>query len=298
MTPASISRALSAHQRRAATVAFMRAGLIAAGIALLALELARLGPDLLPVGAAARAMATFAAGLVVSGLYARAVTPSALDVARHLDRSARAQDLFVTAVEREDQRDEMSAAIARAASAALAAIPPPRAYPFEWPRQWRRWAALAVAVQALAIVATWRSPDARTLPASGAALSLPGSAAGSGTGGAAAAASPGAAATGAPTPPPDTAALTAAKPADARDTSAATSTSNDAAAAGSGAAAGNATASAPGTGSAETRDTDSRYRQAAAQASDAVAHGRVPAALRGVVERYFIAIRSQGKRTP
>ncbi|MEI6243942.1 MAG: hypothetical protein WCQ64_02755 [Acidobacteriota bacterium] len=293
MSAAGITHALAAYQRRVVMVTFVRAAVVAACLTALATELARLRPDTLPHSAV---FALFGIGAIASALYARAQQPSAIDVARHLDHAGRAQDLFVTAVECEGRDDEMSAAVTRAAAVRLPTQPSARMYPFEWPRQWRRWAALVVVTQVIAIALVWRGPDARALPDSGAAMSLPGGAPGAGTS---------AADTGAPgaTAPPagtqaraaDSAALDVAKPADTPETPAASATANDAATSGTGASTGAAPSSASGGTGAETGDAGSRYRQAAAHASDAVAHGRVPAALRSVVERYFIAIRPERK---
>lgn len=287
------SNSLDAYQRRAVAVAFLRASVLALAAMLLTAELAVLKPDLLRVGLSFAAFATLIAGLIASVVYARTQMPSVVSVARHLDRSARSQDLFVTALEREQYDDDMSAAITRAASAAITRVPARLAYPLEWPRQWRRWAAVAAVTQVIAVSAVWRAPAERPVAASGASVSVPGTGVGSGgastDAGAAPATSP--AANAAPAPAPST--MPSTTTASERNSPAST-TPPDAASSGATTTAGAGAATAPAAAG-ETANGANRYRQAVAHAGDALTHGRVPAALRGVVERYFTAIRPQGK---
>lgn len=256
MSEVRISRALAIYQRRAIAVSAVRASVVAIGVTLLAAELAPFS------------LVGLAVGLIIAVAYARRGMPTPLDAARRIDRVARLQDLIVTAVQLEGRDDDMSAAIARAAAAALRAVPAARVYPLEPPHQWRRWAVLAVGVQVLAIALTWRAPDARPMSTGSAALSIPG-AGGDGTTPTAPQKNAIAAATAAPTA--SQIAEAASAPLGVGDSP-------------TGAATGH-----------ETSDSGNRYRQAAARAGDALAGRRVPAALRGVVERYFTAIRPQGQ---
>ncbi len=297
MSTPGIAQTLDAYRRRAALIAALRAALVATGAALLAAELTMLRPDLIGVDARVVAIVILVAGLAASVLYARAETPSRRDAARDIDRAAHLQDLTITAVERADHRDDMSAAIARAATTALQNIRAARVYPVEPPRHWRRWSVLVIAVQVAAIVLTWRAPAARPTSATGAALTMPGSGAGAGPAGTAGADT--AASRPSSTSQPDPAAgpvASVSAPSGAKpDATGAPTASAARDAAGAGVEPSRAPTSAFGAADRETADARNRYRQAAARAGDVIAQGRVPAARRGVVERYFTAIRPQGK---
>jgi hypothetical protein len=288
------ARALVPYQRRAILVAFLRAGLVAVAIALLAAELLNLQPDVVGTHVRLTAAIALIAGVLASGIYARATMPALRDVARRVDRAGRLRDLIVTAEERDERNDEVSAVLARAAVAAIGRVSPARVYPIEAPHQWRRWLALSAATQIIAIGLAWRAPDARPMPPSGAALSLPGSGVGqdAASGAAATTASPATANT--PTPATATADTKPAAIA-SRNVVPAGASAGDAAASGTGAAEDAATSSVASLPDRETGGGGNSYRQAADRASDAIARGRVPAALRGIVERYFTAIRPQGQ---
>ena len=298
MSTVGIASSLASFRQRAMLVAGVRATLVAVVITALAAELVGLRPDLVGTrGLLSVIIVTVVAilGTATAIVYAWRHRPSALDAARRIDRVARLQDVVVTALERESQTDEMSAAVCRSAAIALARVAPSRVYLLEAPRRWREWAALAVAVQIVAIALVWRAPEARPMAAAGSALSMPG-----GPG------APGAEQAPAPRPQGLAASAvgeagTAAQPiatsqtAGSRPDTSATDAPTDAAMSGAGAATGQSLRPATGDGSGETATGSNRYRQAAGRAGDAIAQGRVPAALRGVVERYFSAIRLQGK---
>jgi hypothetical protein len=297
MSAAGVTRLLGAYQRRAALVAGVRAGIVVISAALLIAELAALRPDLMGAQRPIILTAVLAIGLSAAVAYARAHRPTPTDAARRIDRTAHLQDLVVTAVEREGAPDPMSAAVARAADAALRALPPARVYPIEPPSRWRRWAVVVAAAQVVAIILAWRAPDARPMPTSSTTLSLPAGASGPGAANTAAA-SPAAGSGAAPTaatPRPDASGAAV----DAGSGVAGTRPTGGAAA-GADASSTDSPVGAlspltPGARADATPDARNRYRQSADVASDVTAHRRVPAARRGVVQRYFTAIRIRGR---
>lgn len=294
MTTLGIARALAPYRRRAILVIFLRSSFIAVVVALLIAELLTVRPTLVGTPMTLAIAITLAIGLAVSAAYAYATTPALRDVARRVDRAGQLNDLVVTAQERDRRDDEITVVVARAAIASLKHVPAAQAYPIQAPLHWRRWTALAAAVQVIAIGLAWRAPDARPMPPLATALSLPGSGAG-----------PDAANPAAPAPAPATSdgsattatSATTSRPVavTGRDAVPRDASAGDAAASGAGAAGDAATPSVAGLSDRETATGRNRYRQAANRVSDAIARGRVPAALRGVVERYFTAIRPQGQ---
>lgn len=297
MSAAGVTRLLAAFQRRAVLVAGVRAGAVVVCGAVLVAELAALRPDLLGAQRLMIVITVLAIGVCATVAYALAHRPTPTDAARRIDRTAHLQDLVVTAVEREFAPDPMSAAIARAADTALRALPPARVYPLQPPSRWRRWAVLVAGVQVVAVILAWQAPNARQMPASGTSLSMPADASGAGaanigTGG------PAAGSAAAPVPAtarPDTRGALADAGSAVTEIRPTGGAAADADASSTSAPVGASSLLAPGAVAGSTGGARDRYRQAAERASDILAHGRVPAALRGVVQRYFTSIQSQGR---
>lgn len=290
-----VTRALGAFRRRAMLVAFVRAATVGLVLALLVMEIVALLPVYWHSHLLSLSLVVMAAAFTVAALYARRCLPTALNAARRVDHIDRLHDLIVTALECETRADDISVAITRTACASLSTSHVARMLPFEMPRQWRRWTALIAVAQVAAIAFAWRPPGARALPASGSALSMPGSA-DAASAATPASPAPGSASAASPSAPTPTVPLIAAA-ATTANTAEASSANAEPAAAGtprSTAVVGEQLLESAGA-TPETLNGPNRYRQAAAHASDVVAQGRVPAALRGVVERYFAAIRTQGK---
>lgn len=267
-----LQRAFRPFERRAMLVAFVKAmsiGLVAsASVAEIALAFG--------VRNATASVALVVMAIVFGVIHAVAARPAPLALARRIDARARLNDLIVTAID--CGGDGLPAIVRRESLAALERESPAHAYPFEPPRHWRRFVVAAAAVQVVALAMLFRAPAGRAPEPGLGALVLPASSSTSASAGRDQqhpAQRPAAEQTASDTAP------RAIVPASATTTRAgarAGADDSDAGARGASAASGD------------------RLRLAAANAEAAIAAGRVPLARRAIVERYFAAIQSQGKR--
>lgn len=270
-TSRPIDDALRPFAARAVRVSLLRSAIVGLTAIVVTVEVAWI------VGGNARAMLTAGviaaiAALAAGTFIANATRPSARDVARHLDRRGRFQNLIVTAVD--CAGEGMPALVRAAATASLQSLRPADAYPYEPPRRWRSWLVAVVAVQVVVLAIAWRAPGARVPTTSMSSLTLPASSSAS-------------ASTAAPARP-DAAPLAGATPAAVAETS-----PDERAHA-------RATTDQPRVsatdeaGTATERTTDrgdnDRVRLAAAHAESDLMAGRIPASKRTLVQRYFAAI--------
>ena len=292
MTARPMTAALAVFQRRAMLAAVVRVLLVVLLLTALMAEAAAIRSDLFDQYVIRAIAALTIAGIVGSGIVALRRRPRLIDVARRLDRVARLQDLMVTAVGCERGTDQMSLAIVGAARVAVARIAPAEAYPLGVPRQWRRWAMLAAAAQVAAIGIAWRAPAARLMPASLSSLAMPAAGGDERTASPQTASTPGADAPATPGLSATASERAVASPLpDAGRDASASAAPRDAATTGSGLAPAAPPTSAPGASGTATANSDNRYSQPPPRTGGVTPHGRVPAALRRVVERYFAAIR-------
>jgi hypothetical protein len=223
----------------------------------------------------------FSAFALLAAAHAFRRRPIAIDVARHIDRCGRLQDLIVSALACDRRDDEVAAIVRAAGAAALRQQSSSRMYPLEAPTHWRRWATAALAAQVVMVPFAWRPPARRLETPALTSLSLPAntSASPSQRGG------PATPPTGGPQVPKPSVAPAPAESASARSADIRSASSS--------------APSAITTSDIATRGSD-RVRIAARAAADDAAAGRVPIARRSIVERYFTSlaatVRLQGKR--
>jgi len=267
---ADVAAALQPFARRGRVVAFLKYAMLAAPMAII-------GAQILWLAGIRRLLLLaffIALWLGISVVIAFRQRRSMLDVARHVDARARLQDLVVSAVGSRD--DGLASLVRRDAIAALKPQSPAAIYPVELPAHWRQFAAAALVVEAVMLAIVWQAPAERAATSSLTALVLPSTSNGS----------------AAPSPPlpdrtPDAArAATESTP----SPSGATATPQG----GPGVPAIEDPASAAASAAAAANE---RLRLAAASAETDLSAGRVPAARRAIVERYFAALQSQ-RKTP
>lgn len=289
---------LTGLSRRARLVGFVRGAVTVAVVALVAVELAwALRWPLGLIG-----LATAAVGLGVSAWRAHHQMPSPAQVARRADTTLHLKDLLITAYERRNATDTVSRAVVASAHAAVSSASASAIYPFEGPRAIRLLAIGTGLAQVVVLMLVWQAPDAGAPLNTLAALSLPGG--GNDAGSPAAIASTpkavgGSSAGGSPASNEVRASATrpaSAMPADAKTTVDA-SGGNDAAA-----TADNLSGRSPRdavTGamreSLAARDAE-QLRQATQNARTPQTQGRVPIAMRGLVERYFASLHAFRER--
>ncbi len=264
----NLPAALEPFARRAVFVAVVRSAMLTMPVAAVIVQILWLAGFRQALAIAA----VIASGLVVSVIWAVRQRPAPADVARRVDDRARLQDLVITAAQSSGGSASPLVQLVRDDAVAALKRQSPRAmYPIELPRRWRHGAALLVVAQVALLALIWQPPAERAPQSSATALVLP-------SGNAASSAKEQQQDSRAPQQAENAAASTAATPVAATARPAASAIHESAEAAGSGAA------------GLERAD---RLRLAAASAESDLAAGRVPAARRAIVERYFAALQSR-----
>lgn len=267
-TDARLIRALQPFGRRSGVVEFWKHSMPALAVAVITLQILWIAGIRNPFVA----VALLAAAVGISAVAALRRKPALIDVARRVDQRAGLQDLVVSAVD--SRGDGLAALVRDEAVNALARQNPRDLYPLELPAAWRRIAVAALAAETVLVALAWQAPAERASNPSLASMVLPASSAA-------------ASKTAQPTPQNRT---------DARPVEPSSSSSPAVSA-----TPGNRTMSAIDPGG--TRDSAAisggtdRIRLAAANAENDIAAGRVPAARRAIVERYFAALQAQ-RKTP
>jgi hypothetical protein len=273
----TVASALRPFARRASIVEFVRTAMVTIPAGVVLAEILWL--DLLPVSID-RALATgviATATLAVTAMMARIGRPEIADVARRADRQARLQDLVISGLQSSLDSSPIASLVRRDAVAALNRQTANEIYPIEMPRRWRSGAVALLASQAIVLTFIWQPPSARPAQQSALSLELPSGNAGS-------SAAPKKQDSG-PVASSTTPSVTAPGVLTTKSTSSP---------AGSETVQGPADLIAsPVAGSA----AGDRLRLAAASAEVELTAGRVPAARRAIVERYFAALQSQ-RKTP
>lgn len=255
--------------RRAALVEFWKyaaTGLIVALVIGQSCWLAGVRSPFVPIALAAGA-------LTIGAVAALRRRPALIGVARRVDERANLQDLIVSALDAGG--DGLAVLVRNDAVTALARQDPRKIYSLELPAGWRRIAVAALVAETALLGFAWQAPRERASNSSLASLVLPNSG--------------GASASQAAHPNPS-------KPDESRPTSDVTPQPSSAASMKTG---GGVPAVERGetNGAAAAPAGADRIGLARTDAESDITAGRVPAAKRAMVERYFAALQAQ-RKTP